>query len=164
MFSARLHQSGVWYLIITNIYSGYSYRKFHGDTHVMENDREFSFTADIKDRPLEGGMCYMLRLPASIPECNFWSVILYDCQTSLMIHTVQTWPSVFSSQKGLIVNRDGSVDIWFGPKERKCEGCNYINTIPGKNWYIVIRLYDLAEPVNNEWKPEEITEVVNDSE
>jgi hypothetical protein len=130
----------------------------------MGNYREFSFTADSKGRPLEGGRCYKLRLTSLMPECNFWSVILYDCQTCLMIHTVQTWPSVFSSQKGLIINGDGSVDIWFGPEERKCEGCNYIDTIPGKKWYIILRLYDLAESANNEWKPEEITEVIFDSE
>jgi hypothetical protein len=42
---------------------------------------------------------------------------------------------------------------------------NFIKTIPGKSWFMIMRLYDLSEPVDdNEWKPGGIEEVNNDPE
>lgn len=130
----------------------------------MVNDREFRIKADSKGKSLSGEKFYMLRLLTLIPGCNFWSLIIYDSQTQLIIHTDQSWPSVYSTQKVLEVNPDGSVDIFFGPVNTNVMKCNFLKTIPGKEWFVILRLYDLAEPVNSEWKPEEIREVDNDSE
>ena len=56
-----------------------------------------------------------LRFPAS----DFWSIIVYDQYSRLIINSDQPWPSVFSNKTNLLYNNDGSVDIWFGPKEIK---------------------------------------------
>ena len=78
---------------------------------------QYAWTArDAKGEPLDGGKSYRLHLPPNIPVKDFWSVILYSNQTRSMIQTDQRFPSVSSQTKGLLVNADGSVDVWFGPK------------------------------------------------
>src|SRR5271165_3377580 len=71
---------------------------------------------DANQKPLGGGKNYKLHLPPNIPVKDFWSVILYSNQTRSMIQTDQRFPSVSSQTKGLLVNPDGSVDVYFGPK------------------------------------------------
>lgn len=131
----------------------------------MGGDRQYIVSSDSGGKSLKGERYYKMHLPNGIPSCHFWSVIIYDSHTRLMIQTDQPWPSVYSSQKGLIVNKEGSVDISFGPADQQGEASNFIKTAPGKNWFMIMRLYNLSEPVNeNMWKPDEIREVVKDIE
>lgn len=126
----------------------------------MGEEKHYTVSVDSGGKSLKGERYYKMHLPKGILPCNFWSVIIYDSQTRLMIHTDQSWPSVYSSQKGLLVNKDGSVDIWFGPTDQSGEGSNFIKTAPGRSWFMIMRLYDLAEPGNdNGWKPDEIREL-----
>jgi hypothetical protein len=114
-------------------------------------------TKDSTGNSLTGEKNYRLHLPPDIPASNFWSAIVYDNQTHLMIHTDQPWPSVYSSSKKLKVNEDGSVDIWFGPKPPSGKENNWIQTIPGKGWNMILRLYEPMETwLNKNWKPGEI--------
>ena len=71
---------------------------------------------DSKGDPLDGSKSYKLHLPPNIPEKNFWSFTLYDSQSRSMLQTDQQFPSVGSLTKGLVVNPDKSVDVYFGPK------------------------------------------------
>ena len=125
----------------------------------MGEEKQYTVSVDSGGKSLQGERNYKVHLPRGIPSCNFWSVIVYDTLTQLMIHTDQPWPSVYSSSKRLIINSDGSVDIWFGPGNKAGGKRNFIKTIPGKSWFTIMRLYDLSEPGNNGWKPEEIKEV-----
>jgi hypothetical protein len=59
---------------------------------------------------------YRLHLPPNIPVKDFWSAIVYDIQTRSMIQTEQQFPSVGSQNKDLLVNKDGLVDVYFGPR------------------------------------------------
>jgi hypothetical protein len=123
----------------------------------MKEELQYFATFDINGMPLEGGKSYKLHLPPRIPARNFWSVIVYDNQTRLMISTEQLWPSVFSSCKGLEVNEDSSVDVWFGPNAPLYNDNNWISTVPGKGWYMILRLYDPMESwFDKTWRPGEI--------
>ena len=62
---------------------------------------------------------------------NFWSVIIYDNQARSTVQADQQFPSISSQQKDLVVNADGSVDIYFGPKAPAHKE-NWIQTVPGK--------------------------------
>jgi hypothetical protein len=123
----------------------------------LNDQAEHIISKDSAGNPLTGEKNYNLHLPPDIPASNFWSVIVYCNETRLMIHTDQSWPSVYSSSKKLLVNQDGSVDVWFGPKAPAGKENNWIQTIPGKGWNMVLRLYEPMEAwVNGTWKPGEI--------
>jgi hypothetical protein len=112
---------------------------------------------DSRGNPLDGGKNYRLHLPRNIPVKDFWSVILYDNQTRSMLQTGQKWPAVSSQSKGLQVNGDGSVDIYFGPRAPAGKENNWIQTIPGKGWNTLLRLYGPLQPwFDKTWRPGEI--------
>ena len=112
---------------------------------------------DSRGNPLDGGKNYKLHLPPNIPVKDFWSVILYDTQTRSMLQTGQKWPAVSSQSKGLLVNGDRSIDIYFGPKAPAGKENNWIQTIPGKGWNTLLRLYGPLEPwFDKTWRPGEI--------
>jgi hypothetical protein len=114
---------------------------------------------DSKGQPLDGRRTYRLHVPAKVPVNNFWSVIAYDNQTRSFLQTDQTWPSVTSKDKDFQINEDGSADIFFGP-DRPKEARNYVQTIPGKGWNAIFRLYGPLEPwFDKSWRLGEIEPV-----
>jgi len=48
-----------------------------------------------------------------------------------MIQTDQLYPMVSSQNRELLINPDGSVDVYFGPKAPKGKENNWGQTIPG---------------------------------
>jgi len=112
---------------------------------------------DANGHSLDGGKNYRLHLPPNVPVNNFWSVIIYDNQTRSMLQTDQHWPAVSSQDKGTLVNPDGSVDVYFGPQAPAGNENNWIQTIPGKGWNVIFRLYDPLEPwFDKTWRLGEI--------
>jgi hypothetical protein len=127
----------------------------------MKEELHYMISYDSKGNPLDGGKNYKFHLPACIPASDYWSIIVYDTLTKLIIKSHQPWPSVFSNNKNLLYNQDGSVDAWFGPKYVKGKEGNWVKTMPGKQWYLILRLYyPLESWFNNNWKPGEIEELI----
>jgi hypothetical protein len=64
---------------------------------------------------------------------------------------------VSSQNKGIKINADGSVDVWFGAKALAGFEQNWVQSIPGKGWFMILRLYRPLEPwFNKTWRPGEI--------
>jgi len=121
---------------------------------ITEKDAEYTLSANTCGDPLEGGRNYRIHLPRDIPECNFWSVLVYDFRTRLIIKNKQLWPSVHSRNKKLVFNQDGSLDIWFGTEAPSGMENNWIQTIRGIGWYAVLRLYEVRKSWDElTWRP-----------
>jgi hypothetical protein len=114
-------------------------------------------TTDSQGHALDGSKTYKLRLPPNVPMKDFWSFTLYDNQTRSMLQTDQRFPSVNSTTKGIVTNPDGSTDVWFGPAlPQGVNPANWAQTVPGKGWNVIFRLYGPLEPwFDKTWKPGE---------
>ncbi|MEN2412172.1 DUF1254 domain-containing protein [Flavobacterium mesophilum] len=115
---------------------------------------------DSKKQVLDGGKNYRIHLPPGIPAKDFWSFVVYDLQTRSMLQTDQQFPSLGSQNKEIVINADTSVDVYFGPKPPKGKENNWVQTMPGKNWFIILRLYGpLQSWFDKKWQPGEIEEL-----
>ena len=112
---------------------------------------------DATGKHFDGAKSFWLHLPPNIPAKDFWSVIVYDPQTRSLLQTDQQFPSCNSQMKSLLINPDKSIDIFFGPKAPAGHEANWIQTIPGKGWWTILRLYGPLEPwFDKTWRPGEI--------
>ena len=101
---------------------------------------------DSEGRPFDGSKTYKLHILPNVPAANFWDVTIYDMQTRSLLQTDQDFPGVTSKDKAVIQNSDGSFDIYFSPE--KPEGdVNWLQTIPGKSWHVLWRIYGPTQVV-----------------
>ena len=112
---------------------------------------------DAEHQPFYGSKTYRLHLPPNPPAKDFWAVTIYDCQTRSMLQTDQAYPTLGSQSKGIKSNSDGSCDIYFSPKAPKGMENNWMQTIPGKSWFIILRMYGPLGPwIDKTWRPSEL--------
>ena len=105
----------------------------------------------------DGSKTYKLHLPKDVPVNDFWAVTIYDTQTRSQLQTSQSFPTVGSQSKGMIQNEDGSYDVYFAPEPPKGKEGNWLQTVPGKSWFTILRMYGPLEPwINKTWRPGEI--------
>ena len=74
-----------------------------------------------------------------------------------MLQTDQPFAGVNSLSGALKANADGSYDIYFAPKAPAGKESNWIQTVPEKSWFILLRMYGPLEPwLNKTWRPSEL--------
>jgi hypothetical protein len=119
---------------------------------------------DANKNYLDGGKNYKVTLPRSIPARAFWSFTVYDNQTRSMLQTPQRYPRAGSQSypsPAAEPSADGSTTIYFGPTlPAGVKRGNWIQTMPGKGWFTLLRLYSPLETFfTKEWRPSEIEAV-----
>ena len=108
----------------------------------------------------DGGKTYKITLPGPIPANNFWSFTVYDNQSRSLLEADQKLAGVDSLSKGIKLNEDGSATVWFGPTAPAGQEGNWVQTMPGKGWNTLLRLYGPLQPwFDKSWKPGDFEEV-----
>jgi hypothetical protein len=108
---------------------------------------------DINGDYLDGGKTYKVTLPSPIPAKDFWSFMVYSGQTRSMLETDQKLAGLDSNNPSIEPNEDGSYTMWFGPRAPKGKEGNWIQTVSGKSYNVLLRLYGPLEPFfEKTWK------------
>jgi hypothetical protein len=119
---------------------------------------------DANKQYFDGAKTYKCTLPKGIPAVNFWSFTLYDNMTRSMLDTPQRYPRAGSQSypsPAAEASSDGSTTVYFSPTQPAgvARG-NWIQTMPGKGYLVILRLYGPLEPFfTKEWRPSEIEPV-----
>ncbi len=123
-------------------------------------------TRDKDGNALNGSKTYKLTLPANIPQKNFWSMTIYDNQTRSLLQTDYPYPAIGAgagfpaggSPNGAVKqNADDSTDIYFGPKAPEGKKANWVQTVPNRGWFTILRVYSPLQPwFDKTWRPGEI--------
>lgn len=112
---------------------------------------------DFQKQPFNGGETYKPNIPADPPTGNFWAVTVYDPQTRSMLQSSQKHPTVGGNTEGLKKNDDGSYTIFFAPETPEGYEYNWVETIPGKSCFVILRMYSPLKPwINQTWRPGEV--------
>ena len=112
---------------------------------------------DSKHKALDGAKTYKLHLPPKFPVKDNWSVTIYDTQTRCMLQTDQPFAGLNSLGGDMKANKDGSYDIYFAPEAPKGHESNWVQSIPGKSWFIILRAYGPLQPwIDKTWRPSEL--------
>ncbi len=84
--------------------------------------------------------------------------MLYDPQTRSMLQTPRTvFPSLSSQSGDVEMNADSSYTVWFGPEAPEGKESNWIQTVPDKGWFVILRLYGpLGSWFDKTWRPGEL--------
>jgi hypothetical protein len=116
---------------------------------------------DAEKKPFDGDKTYKIHIPANPPAKDFWALTIYDTQTRSQLQTDQPYPTVGSQTEGIKMNEDGSYDIYFSPEAPAGYEKNWLQTIPGKSWFVALRMYGPLEAwIDKTWRPSEV-ELVN---
>ena len=88
---------------------------------------------------------------------GIWDFGLSGPEAGKGVKFVIVAPGIDNNQKGLHQNHDGSYDLYFGPKAPANKEGNWLQTVPGKGWNIILRLYGPLQPwFDKTWMPGDI--------
>jgi hypothetical protein len=122
---------------------------------VMKAGPGANYVQAFKDKDgnrFDGGKSYRLHVPANVPAVALWSLTLYSTESRSMLQN-PTNDAAHSSYDKLKTNTDGSIDLYFGPKAPAGNESNWIETVPGKGFYPMFRLYTPKEGLfDGTWK------------
>jgi hypothetical protein len=116
---------------------------------------------DANKQNFDGAKTYKVTLPKDIPQANFWSFTLYDNMSRSMLDTPQRYPRAGSQSfpsPAAEADADGTTVVYFGPTQpANVKRGNWIQTMPGKGFIPMLRLYSPLEPFfAKTWRPSEV--------
>jgi hypothetical protein len=139
---------------------------FANRTSPGEGEARLITFRDKGGRWLQGDNEYRLRIPADVPADRSWTVTVYDAETRSFFDT-ESGIVGRNSRMDLAENEDGSVSLFFGPKEPENEDRkkNWIPTLPAKGWFAFLVVQDPTEPFFDEsWQLPDIRRTDDDDD
>jgi len=98
---------------------------------------------------LRSDLTYVLRVPADVPVGQFWALTLYSENTRRPYEngegTLRS-ANLDSHLEDLVVNDDGSIDLYIGPEPPEGFENNFMRTVQDDGWFVYFRLYAPLEP------------------
>jgi hypothetical protein len=95
---------------------------------------------DKDGRAFDGSATYRLQVPPKAPVRLYWSATAYDRTTHALIRDTSR-SSRASNSAGIKANADGSVDLWFAPEAPEGKADNWIPTLAGRAFEVLVRIY-----------------------
>ncbi|MEH6822631.1 MAG: DUF1254 domain-containing protein [Motiliproteus sp.] len=114
---------------------------------------------DVDSNYLMGENSYRLHVPANVPAANYWSAVLYDADTRVLLDNGEPFPSI-ASNTNLTLNDDGSSELYFGPTAPADKQANWIKTVPGRGYFLGVRFYSPTQAFfDQSWRPDDIVKI-----
>jgi hypothetical protein len=108
----------------------------------------------------DGGKFYKMKVAPDAPMKQFWALTVYNLDTRTIIQNKQGVSELSSRTEGLVKNKDGSIDIYFGPTAPVGHETNWVQTIPNEYWFTYFRLYAPTEAYfDRSWPMYDIEEI-----
>lgn len=127
-------------------------------SYILPNDADEALypigTVDSEGRQLNSAHNYRLRFSGPVPAEAFWSLIAYDFPAVRLIPNSFGKYSVGDRTESLVVNPDGSTELYFG--RQPTAGVPQANwlPVPEGDFSVILRLYEPApEVVDGSWSP-----------
>jgi hypothetical protein len=96
---------------------------------------------DQDGKVLDSDSTYKLTVPSKVPAAQFWSTTVYNMDTYAFYDDVHT-VALNSLQEDLVINKDGSTDVYFAPSLPKgVNRGNWVPTLPGGEFFVLFRWY-----------------------
>jgi hypothetical protein len=131
----------------------------------LEAGQLYLMTLRDKDgNALDKASSYHLAVPPKAPITRYWSASAYDRATHAFIRGMGRF-SRSSQNPDLRVNCDGSVDLYFGPRNHDGEETNWIPTNGDGQFEVLFRFYGPEQPLlEKTWKLPDIEKVAGAGE
>jgi hypothetical protein len=125
---------------------------FFSAKHLGEAQYYLLTGSDKDGKPLDGKESYRLRVPADAPVTQYWSMTVYNRDTHAFIRNAKS-VGRSSQTPGLKKNKDGSVDIFFGPTAPGGQESNWVPTDAKGRFEVLARFYGPKKPLfDKTWK------------
>jgi hypothetical protein len=137
---------------------------FIGIKHLEAGQLYLMTLKDKDGNALDKASSYHLAVPAKAPITQYWSATTYDRATHAFLRGMGRF-SRSSQNPDLQVNCDGSVDLYFGPRDHDGEETNWIPTSGEGQFEVFFRFYGPEEPLlEKTWKLPDIEKVAGAGE
>ena len=132
---------------------------FIGIKHLEVGQLYLMTVMDKDGNALDEASSYHLAVPAKAPITQYWSATTYDRATHAFIRGMEQF-SRSSQNPDLQVNCDGSVDLYFGPRNHDGEETNWIPTSGEGQFEVLFRFYGPEQPLlEKTWKLPDIEKI-----
>ena len=130
-----------------------------GIKHLEVGQLYLMTVMDKDGNALDEASSYRLAVPAKVPINQYWSATTYDRATHAFIRGMERF-SRSSQNPDLQVNCDGSVDLYFGPRNHDDEETNWIPTSGEGRFEVLFRFYGPEQPLlEKTWKLPDIEKI-----